>query len=92
MLEKFAYVVTANSYSYIHINLFLHQLLFSKIKVNLAIHHSHNALITITKIKIFLKISHNTTASFSIENYKPLKPRVKWQGVSMIRGASISKY
>ena len=36
--------------------LFLHELPFSKTKINLAIHHSHNGLITITKIKIYLRL------------------------------------
>ena len=35
---------------------FLHELPFSKTKINLAMHHSHNGLITIRKIKIYLKL------------------------------------
>ena len=40
----------------IHINFFLHELPFSKTKINLAIRHSHNGLVTITKIKIYLRL------------------------------------
>ena len=40
----------------IHINLFLHVLPFSKTKINLVIQHSHNGLITITKVKIYLRL------------------------------------
>ena len=43
-------------YSYYHINIFLHELPFSKSKINLAIHHSHNGVVTITKIKIYLRL------------------------------------
>ena len=43
-----------NSYSYSHINLLLHELPFSKTKINLAIHHGHNGLVKIAKIKIYL--------------------------------------
>ena len=35
---------------------FLHELPFRKTKINLAMHHSHNGLITITKIKIYLRV------------------------------------
>ena len=35
---------------------FLHELPFSKTKTNLAIQHSHYGLVTITKIKIYLRL------------------------------------
>ena len=44
---------------HIHINILtyvLHELPFSKTKINLAIHHSHNGLVTITKSKIYLRL------------------------------------
>ena len=44
------------SYIHIHINLFLHELPSSKTKVNLTIHHSHKGSVTITKIKIYLRL------------------------------------
>ena len=34
----------------------LHELPFSKTKINLVIHHSHNGLVTITKVKIHLRL------------------------------------
>ena len=40
----------------IHINLFLHELPFSKTKINFAIHHSHNGIDLVTKIKIYLRL------------------------------------
>ena len=43
-------------YIHIHINLFLHELPFSKTEVNLVLHHSHNGLVTITKIKVYLRL------------------------------------
>ena len=39
-----------------YISLFLHELPVSKTKINLAIHHSHKGLVTITKIKTYLKL------------------------------------
>jgi len=41
---------------HININLFLHELPFSKTKINLVIHRSHNGLVTVTKIKIYLRL------------------------------------
>ena len=41
---------------HIYINLFLHELPLSKTNINLAIHHSHNGLVTITKITIYLML------------------------------------
>ena len=40
----------------IHINLFLHKLPFSKTKINFGIHHSHNGIDLVTKIKIYLRL------------------------------------
>ena len=50
----------AYSYSYYFytyfILTFLHELPFSKTKINSVIHHSHNGLVTITKSKIYLRL------------------------------------
>jgi len=48
--------ITKLEHIHIHINLFLHELPFSKTKINLAIHHIHNGLNTIAKIKIYLRL------------------------------------